>query len=231
MNDVDAAIGELDRAIEQLGLRGVQIYTDVQGRPLDDPRFAPDLRQVAELDIPILLHPGARRRPGRLPHRGGEPLRHLARHRLAVRHGGRDDAARLLRRLRSAPRHQDRHAPPRRLRALRRRAHPRGVRQAPQGRARQERAGAAAEASVTSISIEFYADTITIGSVPALRCGLDFFGVDRVHVRHRHAVRHAGRPQVHRGRARGDGGARRFPRPTRRRSSSTTPRSVFRLPT
>jgi aminocarboxymuconate-semialdehyde decarboxylase len=27
---------------------------------------------------------------------------------------------------------------------------------------------------------EFYADTITIGSVPALRCGLDFFGVDRV---------------------------------------------------
>jgi aminocarboxymuconate-semialdehyde decarboxylase len=26
----------------------------------------------------------------------------------------------------------------------------------------------------------FYADTITIGSVPALRCGIDFFGVDRV---------------------------------------------------
>src|SRR6185503_18005480 len=27
---------------------------------------------------------------------------------------------------------------------------------------------------------QFYADTITIGSVPALRCGLEFFGVDRV---------------------------------------------------
>ena len=27
---------------------------------------------------------------------------------------------------------------------------------------------------------QFYADTITIGSVPALRCGLDFFGTDRV---------------------------------------------------
>ena len=41
MNDVDVAIGELDRAIEQLGLRGVQLYTDVQGIPLDDPRFRP----------------------------------------------------------------------------------------------------------------------------------------------------------------------------------------------
>src|SRR4029450_13286564 len=27
---------------------------------------------------------------------------------------------------------------------------------------------------------EFYADTITIGSVPALACGLEFFGPDRV---------------------------------------------------
>jgi aminocarboxymuconate-semialdehyde decarboxylase len=27
---------------------------------------------------------------------------------------------------------------------------------------------------------DFYADTITIGSVPALRCGLEFFGSDRV---------------------------------------------------
>ena len=27
---------------------------------------------------------------------------------------------------------------------------------------------------------DFYADTITIGSVPALRCGLEFFGADRV---------------------------------------------------
>jgi len=27
---------------------------------------------------------------------------------------------------------------------------------------------------------DFYADTITIGSVPALQCGIEFFGVDRV---------------------------------------------------
>ena len=35
MNDVDAAVDELDRAVGQLGFRGVQIYTDCRGVPLD----------------------------------------------------------------------------------------------------------------------------------------------------------------------------------------------------
>ena len=55
MNDVDGALGELDRAVQQLGFRAVQIYTDVKGQPLDDPAFAPLFDRVAELDIPILL--------------------------------------------------------------------------------------------------------------------------------------------------------------------------------
>jgi len=35
MNDVDAAAGELDRAMSQLGALGTQLHTNVGGAPLD----------------------------------------------------------------------------------------------------------------------------------------------------------------------------------------------------
>ena len=37
MNNVPAAIKEMDRAIDKLGARGIEIKTNVNGRPLDDP--------------------------------------------------------------------------------------------------------------------------------------------------------------------------------------------------
>ncbi len=58
MRDVDAALAEIDYAINQLGARGVQIYTDVCGKPLDDPQFEPVFASMAEHDLPIWLHPG-----------------------------------------------------------------------------------------------------------------------------------------------------------------------------
>jgi len=57
MNDIDATLRELDRAVRSLGLRGVQIYTHVNGKPLDHPDFAPVFERIAELDVPIWLHP------------------------------------------------------------------------------------------------------------------------------------------------------------------------------
>jgi aminocarboxymuconate-semialdehyde decarboxylase len=57
MNNVEGAVEELERAIGQLGLCGVQIYTDVRGLPLDTPQFAPVFDRIAQLDVPILLHP------------------------------------------------------------------------------------------------------------------------------------------------------------------------------
>jgi aminocarboxymuconate-semialdehyde decarboxylase len=53
---------EARRAVEQLGARGVQIYTNVLGRPLDDPELLPLFDVMAGYDLPILLHParGAR---------------------------------------------------------------------------------------------------------------------------------------------------------------------------
>jgi aminocarboxymuconate-semialdehyde decarboxylase len=56
MNNPDAACREAERAIGQ-GAAGVQVYTDVNGVPLDDPRFAPLFELMARLDRPIWIHP------------------------------------------------------------------------------------------------------------------------------------------------------------------------------
>ncbi|WP_027531675.1 amidohydrolase family protein [Bradyrhizobium sp. WSM3983] len=56
LNDVDAALEETTRAIG-LGARGIQIYTNVAGRPLDLPEFRPLFEIMADHDLPIWLHP------------------------------------------------------------------------------------------------------------------------------------------------------------------------------
>ena len=57
MNDVDASVAEMDRAVTQLGALGVQIYTHVNGHPLDEERFEPLWAKMAELDRMIWVHP------------------------------------------------------------------------------------------------------------------------------------------------------------------------------
>jgi aminocarboxymuconate-semialdehyde decarboxylase len=57
MHDMDAAMAELDRAIGDLGARGVQVFTSVAGRPLDDARFEPLFEAMANHRLPIWLHP------------------------------------------------------------------------------------------------------------------------------------------------------------------------------
>jgi len=63
LNDMDAALVELDRAVNSLGCKGVQIYTSVNGKPLDLPEFMPLYERMTGCDLPILLHP-TRERPG-----------------------------------------------------------------------------------------------------------------------------------------------------------------------
>jgi predicted TIM-barrel fold metal-dependent hydrolase len=57
MNDMDAALGETDRAIRQLGFRAVEVFTDINGRPLDSAEFFPLYEKMQAYDLPILLHP------------------------------------------------------------------------------------------------------------------------------------------------------------------------------
>lgn len=50
------AAEELYRAVD-IGLRGAMACSNVGGRPLDDPEYAPVFAAAADLDVPLLLHP------------------------------------------------------------------------------------------------------------------------------------------------------------------------------
>jgi hypothetical protein len=57
MNNPDAMLDEAQRAIKDLGARGVQICSNVNGRPLDEPEFLPLFELMGELDFPVWMHP------------------------------------------------------------------------------------------------------------------------------------------------------------------------------
>jgi len=57
MNNPEASVKELDRAVSQLGARGIQIFTNVAGKPLDAPEFLPLFDEAARRDLPIWMHP------------------------------------------------------------------------------------------------------------------------------------------------------------------------------
>src|SRR5436305_9093316 len=57
MNNGKAAVEEIRRSDEQLGARGIQIMTNVNGRPLDDPELAPIFELMHSYDLPIWMHP------------------------------------------------------------------------------------------------------------------------------------------------------------------------------
>lgn len=69
MNDVDAALEEADRAINDLRFRGVEIFTDILGKPVDSPEFMPLYDKMSSLNLPVFLHP---RRPNTAPDYEGE---------------------------------------------------------------------------------------------------------------------------------------------------------------
>jgi predicted TIM-barrel fold metal-dependent hydrolase len=52
----DAGVREVTRALKN-GALGVQIYTNIAGRPLDDPAFDPFFAAMNKLNKPIWLHP------------------------------------------------------------------------------------------------------------------------------------------------------------------------------
>jgi predicted TIM-barrel fold metal-dependent hydrolase len=57
MNDIDEALKEADRAIKDLKFKGVQIFTPVDGKPMDLPEYLPLYDKMAEYDLPIWIHP------------------------------------------------------------------------------------------------------------------------------------------------------------------------------
>jgi aminocarboxymuconate-semialdehyde decarboxylase len=57
LDSPDAGVAEAERAINQLGALGVQVYTNVAGKPLDQPQYLPFWKKMNELGKPVWLHP------------------------------------------------------------------------------------------------------------------------------------------------------------------------------
>ena len=57
LNEPDKALIELDRAINKLGMRGVEILSNIKGRDLDAPELMPFYKEVEALDVPVFIHP------------------------------------------------------------------------------------------------------------------------------------------------------------------------------
>lgn len=51
------SLDEIDRAVNDLGLRGIQLYTLTSGLPLEDDTLHPIYSKVLKYDLPVLLHP------------------------------------------------------------------------------------------------------------------------------------------------------------------------------
>ncbi|MDP3879593.1 MAG: amidohydrolase family protein [Dehalococcoidales bacterium] len=57
MNDMESALREVDRAVNDLKMKGVQIFTPTNDMPLDSPEFLPLYEKMAHYDLPIWIHP------------------------------------------------------------------------------------------------------------------------------------------------------------------------------
>jgi uncharacterized protein len=57
MNNVEASLAEIDRAVNELGARGIQVFTNVAGKPLSGAEFRPIFARMAEHDLPVWVHP------------------------------------------------------------------------------------------------------------------------------------------------------------------------------
>jgi predicted TIM-barrel fold metal-dependent hydrolase len=57
MNDMDAALKEVERTIKELGFKGVQIYTRMNGKPISTEEMTPLYELMCSYDLPIWIHP------------------------------------------------------------------------------------------------------------------------------------------------------------------------------
>jgi uncharacterized protein len=183
MNNVPAALDEMDRAIGRLGARGVQIATSVNGRPLDEPEFFPVFERVTKKhDLPIWMHPA---RPATRADYVNEPK---SKYEIWQVLGWPFETSVAMARIVFSGLFE-------KLPDLRLITHHCGA-MIPFFAGRAETLWAqlgsrsadenyeALLASMKKKPIEyfrmFYADTVLGGSASALRCGLDFFGIDKV---------------------------------------------------
>ncbi len=57
--DPESAVAELERCVDELGMKGASIGSNINGMGLDDPRLYPFYDRMNALDLPIHIHPRA----------------------------------------------------------------------------------------------------------------------------------------------------------------------------
>ena len=66
LQDTDAAIAELQYLSEELGMRGIEIGTHVEGREISDPRLEPFWAEVEKRGLVVVIHTQGATHPQRL---------------------------------------------------------------------------------------------------------------------------------------------------------------------
>jgi len=56
---VEASLAELERSVNELGLRGFGCYTNLNGKPLDREELLPLYERLAKYRLPVYIHPTA----------------------------------------------------------------------------------------------------------------------------------------------------------------------------
>jgi len=182
MNNPKAMMDECKRTMETLGARGIQIFSNVAGRPLDEPEFAPLFDAMAKYDLPIWLHPT---RGAGFPDYVGEKK---SKYEIWWTFGWPYETSVAMARLVFGGLF-DKHP---KLKIITH--HMGGMAPYFEGRVGPgwDQLGARTSDEDYTVLLKklkkrpldyfkmFYADTAVFGSVSATRCGLDFFGADHV---------------------------------------------------
>ena len=182
MNDPEAAAEEVERAVDN-GALGAQIYTHVNGHPLDEERFEPFYAKMAELDKMIWVHPS---RNADWP---DYPTERKSRYEIWWVFGWPYDTAAFMARIVFSgvlERHPDLkiliHHGGSMVPHFAGRVGPGwdqlGARTPPDRR--DEIEGPELSKRPLDYFKMFYADTAMFGAAHALRCSIEFFGVERV---------------------------------------------------
>lgn len=182
LSSPDAMVEEARRNIEDLGACGMQIFTNVSGKPLDLPECEPFFDYMGKIRESGLDAPGAWRELPRLFDRGPVGIRDLVDARLALRDLGGHGAHGLLRPVRPASGPEGHHPPRGRhdpvLRGTSR------SRRDQMGARTTDRDLAAVRKALKRPHLEyfkdFYADTASFGSRKAIEHAIEFFGEDHV---------------------------------------------------
>jgi aminocarboxymuconate-semialdehyde decarboxylase len=57
--DIDASLREIDRAYKELGLKGIKMFSNINGKPISSPEFLPIYAKAEEYDLPVFVHPSS----------------------------------------------------------------------------------------------------------------------------------------------------------------------------